>query len=140
MFSVTTNLAVSSLLGSAQSQIDKDNFNTAAYMLRQLMQSGNFVATEFCAHLDAMEESMERVCHTSSLQSLAPRLSMAGDEAISPLTTSMMTAGMALAEPSLQEFLAETDLAMSDIDNPSFDPLQTPYWPGIWGGDEWVNG
>ncbi|KAJ8117867.1 hypothetical protein OPT61_g1032 [Boeremia exigua] len=140
LFSASTNLALSSLLGSAQSQSDRDNFNTAADIIRQLNQSGNFAAQEFCAHLDAMEESMEKACSTSSMQSLAPRVPIAGNENIVPLATHMMTAGMALAEPSLQEFLAETDLAISGIDNPSFDPLQTPYWPGIWGGDEWVNG
>lgn len=87
-----------------------------------------------------MEESMEKVRNNTSMQALAPGMPIAGNETALPLPTQMVTAGMALAEPSLQEFLSETDLAISDIDNPSFDPLQTPYWPGIWGGDEWVIG
>lgn len=87
-----------------------------------------------------MEESMQRVRDNSSIQHLAQRLPITSNGPTLPFTTQTMTAGMALAEPSLQEFLAETDLAISEIDNPSFDPLQTPYWPGIWGGDEWANG
>lgn len=87
-----------------------------------------------------MEESMQRVRNNSSMPPLAQGLPIAGNDATLPFTTQMMTAGMALAEPSLQEFLAETDFAISETDNPSFEPLQTPYWPGIWGGDEWANG
>jgi proline utilization trans-activator len=133
-------LALSSLLGSAQSESDADNFNNAADIIRQLSQSGNFSAKEFCEHLDAMEESMQRVRNDGLVQMLAPHVPNINHEAMATSTVPMMTAGMALADPSLQEFLAETDLAISDIDNPSFDPLQTPYWPGIWGGNEWANG
>ncbi|KAL1605677.1 hypothetical protein SLS59_003480 [Nothophoma quercina] len=125
--------------GSTQSQSDGDNFNTAVDIIRQLSQSGNFAAKEFCEHLDAMQESMEKIRNDNLAQHIAPPASPFSNEPVVPFTGSMMTAGMALAEPSLQEFLAETDLAISDIDNPSFDPLQTPYWPGIWGGDEWSN-
>lgn len=140
LFSVATNLALSSLLGSPQSQSDGDNFNTAVDIIRQLSQSGNFAAKEFCEHLDAMQESMEKIRNDNLAQRITPPAPPFSNEPVVPFTGSMMTAGMALAEPSLQEFLAETDLAISDIDNPSFDPLQTPYWPGIWGGDEWSNG
>jgi hypothetical protein len=86
-----------------------------------------------------MKESMENVRNDSLTQGSARVLDISPEDIV-PFTGPMMTAGMALAEPSLQEFLAETDLAINDINNPSFDPLQTPYWPGIWGGDEWVNG
>ncbi|KAJ4337039.1 hypothetical protein N0V95_008455 [Ascochyta clinopodiicola] len=140
LFSAATNLALSSLLGSAQSQSDGDNLTTAVDIIRQLSQSGNFAAKEFCEHLDAMEESMERVRNNRLVQNLAQNVPVVNSEATAPFTAPVITASMALAEPSLQEFLAETDLAISEIDNPSFDPLQTPYWPGIWGGDEWANG
>lgn len=139
LFSAATNLALSSLLGSAQSQSDSDNFNTAVDIIRQLSRMGNFAAKEFLEHLDAMEDSMQKVRQNVLNLSLAPQLVMS-DAAPLPLYVPMMTAGMALAEPSLQEFLADTDLTIDGIDNPTFDPLQTPYWPGIWGGDEWANG
>lgn len=140
LFSAATNLALSSLLGSAQSQSDADNFNNAVEIIRQLSQSGNFAAKEFCEHFNAMEESMEKVRNDGLIQNIAPRVPNVSQEAMVPFTGPIMTAGMALAESSLQEFLAETDLAISNIDIPSLDPLQTPYWPGIWGGDEWAHG
>lgn len=100
---------------------------------------GNFAAKEFLEHLNAMEDSMRKARQSVPNLSLAPQPVMS-DAALLPLSGPMMTAGMALAEPSLQEFLADTDLTISGIDNPTFDPLQTPYWPGIWGRDEWMNG
>lgn len=81
---------------------------------------------------------MQKVRSDLLNQNFAPQLVMSDAPPLS-LPASMVTAGMALAEPSLQEFLADTDLAISGIDNPTFDPLQTPYWPGIWGGDDWAN-
>jgi proline utilization trans-activator len=139
LFSAATNLAISSLLGSAQSQSDSDSFKTAADIIRQLGQMGNFAAKEFLEHLDAIEDSMHKVRQNVSNASPAQQL-VISDAAALPLSAPMMTAGMALAEPSLQDFLADTGLTISGIDNPTFDPLQMPYWPGIWGGDEWANG
>lgn len=139
LFSAATNLALSSLLGSPQSQKDEDNFNTAADIIHQLMRSGNFAGKEFCEHLDAIRESMKQVRDGMSNTSIAPNVSIA-DEAPLAFTAHAVTAEMALAEPSLQEFLAETDLAISGVDTPDLDPLQIPYWPGIWGGDEWATG
>lgn len=52
---------------------------------------------------------------------------------------SAITAGMALAEPSLQEFLAEPDLHLQLFDTPNLNGMQTPYWPELW-GDGWTAG
>ena len=46
---------------------------------------------------------------------------------------------MALVEPSLQEFLAEPDLNLQLFDIPTFEGMQTPYWPKLW-GDGWATG
>lgn len=46
------------------------------------------------------------------------------------------TAGMALADPSLQYFLSESDLDLQALSNPALGGLQTPYWPEMW-GDGW---
>ena len=64
-----------------------------------------------------------------SKQTLAPPVTIANNETTLPFMTHVMTADVALAEPSLQEFLVETDLVIDYIDNVSFDPLETPYWP-----------
>lgn len=54
-------------------------------------------------------------------------------------TGSGITAGMALAEPLLQEFLAETDLNLQFFDAQSSEGLQMPFWPELW-GDAWTAG
>lgn len=100
---------------------------------------GNFAAKEFLEHLDAIEDSMRKISREVLNINIAPQPVM-GDAAPLSLSARVMTAGMALAEPSLQEFLADTDLTIDGISNTIFDPLQTPYWSGIWGGDEWANG
>lgn len=54
--------------------------------------------------------------------------------------SSLVTAGMALAEPSLQEFLAQPDLSLQFIDTSIYDDgLQSLYWPDLRGGD-WMDG
>lgn len=104
-------------------------------MIRQLSQSGNFAAIEFCEHLDAIRDDIEQIRCGTSIQPQARPFTVTSDEVQLPYSAYTMTAGMALAEPSMQEFLAESDLAISGIDNATFDPLQTPYWPWIWGGE-----
>ena len=56
-----------------------------------------------------------------------------------PYAGATMTAGMALAEPSLQELLAEPDLNLQLFDTPVLNEAQTPYWPELW-GDGWTAG
>lgn len=105
-------------------------------MIRQLAQSGNFAAKEYCEHLDAIQESIEHVYRQTSVQEHAHVATSVNDDTGLLSSIYTMTAGMALAEPSMQEFLAETDLAISGIDDTCFDPLQIPHWPVIWGGDD----
>lgn len=95
-------------------------------MIRQLSQTGNLAAKEFLEHLDAMEDSMQKVRSNVLNQNLAPQ-PVVNNEAPLPFTAPMMTAGMALAEPFLKEFLADTDLTISGVYNSTFDLLQTPY-------------
>lgn len=92
------------------------------------MQS--FATKEFLEHLDAIEDSMYRVRGNVSNENLVPQLVISNDPLL-PLAAPVVTAGMALAEPSFQEFLADTDVTISSIDNPTFDPLHTLYWLGI---------
>jgi proline utilization trans-activator len=141
LFSASTILAVSSLLGTNRSQSDEDHFNNAVEILKQLDQGGNFGAEEFCQHLDAMKKSMENANQVRHGDSQATTLS---SESMGPETglfyTNLgITAGMALAEASLQEVLAEPDLNLQLFDTPSFDGLQTPFWPELW-GDGWTAG
>jgi hypothetical protein len=137
LFSAATIMAVSSLLKSPQSKSDGDNFDNAVELLRQLAQSGSFAAKEFFEHIKAMKQSMAAVRHESVPQSALGTPSEMQQPSLSAFTGTGMTAGMALADPSFQGFLAETNLDMQILDNPLFHGLQTPYWPEIW-GENWA--
>ncbi|KAL5392049.1 hypothetical protein PMIN03_003860 [Paraphaeosphaeria minitans] len=136
LFSAATILAVSSLLHTPQSKSDGENFDNAVELLRQLAQSGSFGAKEFCEHIDAMSQSMA-AARNEVPQSVLGTPAELQHPPVNAFAGTSMTAGMALADPSFQGFLAETDLDMQALDNPSFYGLQTPYWPEIW-GDDWV--
>ncbi|KAF1969322.1 hypothetical protein BU23DRAFT_539856 [Bimuria novae-zelandiae CBS 107.79] len=137
LFSGATIMAVSSMLQTPQSKGDGENFDNAVELLRQLAQSGNFAAKEFCQHIDAMKQSMAAVHNGDLSQSTLGTPADLQHPSLSGSTGTVMTAGMALADPSFQGFLADTNLDMQALDNPSFYGLQTPYWPEIW-GDDWV--
>ncbi|CAN9233375.1 unnamed protein product [Alternaria alternata] len=128
LFSATTVLAISSLLQSPRSQADGDDFNNAVELLRQLAQSGNYGAKEFVKHMDAIEQSMQLVADTSFALGRPQQPSVASAEQLLPPSSEAMTAGMALADPSLRYFLSESDLDLQAFSNPAFDELQTPYW------------
>ncbi|KAF2637307.1 hypothetical protein P280DRAFT_509928 [Massarina eburnea CBS 473.64] len=118
-----------SLLRFPQSQSDGDKFNNAVELLHQLRQSGNFGAKEFCEHIDAIKPSMETFEEHSSTQYQSMSHSLIATEP-------NLTAGMALVDPSLQEFLADPNLDFPTSTNLNFDALQAPYCPEIW-GDGW---
>jgi proline utilization trans-activator len=104
--------------------------------LRQLAQSGSFGAKEFCEHIDAMKQSMAAARNEVPQSTLGTPAELP-QPSMNAFAGTGMTAGMALADPSFQGFLAETNLDMQALDNPSFYGLQTPYWPEIW-GDDWA--
>lgn len=97
-------------------------------LLRQLARSGNYGAKEFVEHMDAIEQSMQLVSNTSFALGPPRQPPLADSESMLPPPSEAMTAGMALADPSLQYFLSESDLDLQPLSNPSFGGLQTPYW------------
>ncbi|CAN9323731.1 unnamed protein product [Alternaria alternata] len=113
---------------SPRSQADGDDFNNAVELLRQLAQSGNYGAKEFVKHMDAIEQSMQLVADTSFALDRPQQPSVASAEQLLPPSSEAMTAGMALADPSLRYFLSESDLDLQAFSNPALDELQTPYW------------
>lgn len=145
LFSAATILAISSLLNTPDSQNDGDQFETATDLLRQLERVGNFAAKEFCKHVDAMKAVMEAFsgdgqshadeASTTIRASVMPNVFQ--DIGPSANAGSMVTAGMALAEPSLQEFLSQPDLEYPFIDSLiQGDGLQSLYWPS----EGWMTG
>ncbi|EOD43596.1 putative fungal specific transcription factor domain-containing protein [Neofusicoccum parvum UCRNP2] len=146
LFSAATILAISSLMNGKDSQSDGDHFETAAQFLSQLEQNGNFAAKEFCRHIDAMKLIMREtggggtgaIESSSTAASAIPRGAVQDSELPYAAGSSMVTAGMALAEPSLQEFLSQPDLDLRFIDTSIYDGgLQSLYWPDL-RGEDWM--
>ncbi|KAK7729500.1 hypothetical protein SLS57_001987 [Botryosphaeria dothidea] len=146
LFSAATILAISSLMNGKDAQSDGDHFETGAQFLGQLEHGGNFAAKEFCRHIDAMKLLMREAGGTGSYAvdaSAAPSSNIPGavqNEEIQYTPGSMVTAGMALAEPSLQEFLSQPDIDLRFIDTSIYDSgLQSLYWPDL-RGEDWMGG
>ncbi|KAI8287923.1 hypothetical protein K4K60_011811 [Colletotrichum sp. SAR11_57] len=126
LFSASTILAISSLLNGKESQNDREQFEEAAQFLSQLRDNGNFAAGEFCQHIDAMKAMMAAAHARRGGYSVTGDTStLLGDETATfgdamniaqPFTAQNTTAGMALAEPSLQELLAQPILDLQFID------------------------
>jgi hypothetical protein len=49
-----------------------------------------------------------------------------------------MTTGMALAEPTLQQLLAQPESNFQLNSSTDLDEIQTPFFPDLWVGD-WMN-
>ncbi|KAJ4984807.1 fungal specific transcription factor domain-containing protein [Stagonosporopsis vannaccii] len=131
LFSAATVLAISSSLRSPQSEGDNYKFENAVELLRQLEGSGSFVAKEFCEHVDAMQSSIAAINRSYDSGQSAQRVEhISGSGAAGSIGTGL-TAGMALAEPSFRDFLAETDLDTQGFDDFVFDDSHALYWPEI---------
>ncbi|KAI8265809.1 putative transcriptional regulatory protein [Colletotrichum sp. SAR11_239] len=136
LFSASTILAISSLLNGKESQNDREQFEEAAQFLSQLRDNGNFAAGEFCQHIDAMKAMMAAAHARRGGYSVAGDTStLLGDATATfgdamniaqPFTAQNTTAGMALAEPSLQELLAQPILDLQFIDASIYNDASQP--------------
>jgi hypothetical protein len=133
LFSAATVLAISSLLGSCKSEDDNYKFENAVDLLRQLDRSGSYVAKEFCEHIDAMQKSMTAARSGTSTETLSRPWQNTNQETAACPSVPELTAGMALAEPSLRDFLAVTDLDTQGFDDSLFDNTLSLFWPDIEG-------
>lgn len=138
LFSSATILAVSSLFGTKDSADDGDKFQVTVELLDQLAQNGNLGAKEFSLHAHAIKSTMQEEVATRNGQVTDG----SGDvnSSIMPGQGSQMlhgaagiTAGMALAEPSFQEFLAQSDFDLQFLDVPPFTYSGNPFEPELWG-------
>jgi proline utilization trans-activator len=142
LFSAATILAVSAFAGMGAESTDCDDFETACQILSQLGQSGNFGAREFCLHIDAMKHSMGASvpsAHESQYDILvASSIPVTSQEGYDPQMSQGMTTGMALAEPTLQQLLAQPEPNFHSNNPTDLDEIQTPFFPDLWVGD-WMN-
>ncbi|TDZ20293.1 putative transcriptional regulatory protein [Colletotrichum orbiculare MAFF 240422] len=142
LFSALTILGASSLLEGPESRGDREAFEESARFLSQLRDAGNYAAQEYCHHVDVMKADLEAfhakrmglgtdLSDARSFMDESARLqsqstAFAGSLPIRPLHT---TAGMALAEPSLEELLAQPMLDLQFLESSFYDDLQEFYWP-----------
>ncbi|KAI1486760.1 fungal-specific transcription factor domain-containing protein [Biscogniauxia mediterranea] len=147
LFSSAIVLAISSLSIGKADQEDKDGFDSSCQYLDQLRRVGNFAATEFCRHLEAVRLDMAAFLSKNGKGEESPE----GSTVANLLSTSTypsqfiptdaitahhgglqptMTAEMALAEPLLQDFLTQADLDLNFLDTQMQDTqFQSLYVP-----------
>jgi proline utilization trans-activator len=144
LFSVGNILAISTLLQGPSSAKDRDDFELASQLLVELKQNGNCTAVEFSQHLEAVKACMSGIALPAAQGSVHP--GQANDTntntpasgtsgldyqtANAPHAGSFMTAGMALAQPSMQHFLSQTDPTCQQMDISILEhELDGFYWP-----------
>lgn len=141
LFSAANVLAMSSLTIGKNDDSDKDGFESASQFLQQLKQNGNYAAREFSGHLEAVKQSMLAFRGDQGLDLLnafntTPFYGSQAGSGLTPQSTTpgtfqpTMTTEMALAEPSLQDFLSQADFDPTFLDTQiQGDQLQALYYP-----------
>lgn len=141
LFSSLTILAVSSLLDGDQRAADRESFDEAAALLRQLKDAGNYVAQEYCHHIEAMQAAIaEYECQLSgNVESVGISL-LAGSGQMMPAVDESMRSGLAgpadmtWTEPSLQELLTQPALDMQSVEAAVGHGFpESPLWSGSGG-------
>ena len=141
LFSAIIILAISNLLKGNDGHTDGESFEIGTELLGELKQNGNFAAIEFCRHTDAVRHFQAQFLQKNRDNTVDGRNLAAGPSRTTVPTdnsdsTALVTAGMALTEPLLQEFLAQPDLDLSFMYD---DGLQDNFLPGF-GSDCWMTG
>lgn len=148
LFSSSIVLAISSLSQTNDSQSDGDDFDAAMQILKQLDESGNFVAREFLKSMRATRAALDSVAAERSqsrqddqgLDSSAVRGGPFSFHDPRVFDAPMDTARMALTEPSFQDLLSQSDLDLQFLESSSNDhDFQGFFWPNE-GCQGWMNG
>ncbi|QKX60071.1 uncharacterized protein TRUGW13939_07213 [Talaromyces rugulosus] len=137
LFSATTVLGISTLLGSKDRQIDEEQFEIATCFLEQLRDGGNYAAAEFYQHIEAamslMETAKTRLSVHDGNATAIPKdsttsssLNAGSLEEASSIMDDYMTAGTALSEPLLQELLDQPLPDLQFIDSSMYLDEQQP--------------
>lgn len=136
MFSAATVLLISGVLGGSESARDLDDFEFACDLLKKLSDAGSYTATELHPLLEALKSDLGSSQNDKqepegatreqipALQKEPPQLESASRDG------RLITSGMALAEPSLEAFLLQSEQSLAEMNN-FFDSAQMGdlYWP-----------
>ncbi|KFA67801.1 hypothetical protein S40285_04506 [Stachybotrys chlorohalonatus IBT 40285] len=152
LFSAASILGVSILSIGRNDEDDRDAFESACYFLQVLKSIGSFGATEYCRHIDMMRLASQTFLsghgaeNSTTDTELLARFSFGHHQQLPSSTVTpasgeqqMMTAEMALAEPSLQEFLAQSELNLGFLDTQMDDGRSASlYFPVSMDEAEWL--
>ncbi|THV64875.1 putative fungal-specific transcription factor, partial [Aureobasidium pullulans] len=125
LYAAATILAVANLCVGSNAMADKETFQSAHHLMKQLDRLGNIAAREFCQHLDAVLECISRFEAEKSEQLLGVTSQELSN--MDPLRMDEMTTEMAIFQPNVQDFLSydKTDLeALFPFDT-------TDIWPYV---------
>lgn len=138
LFSASIILAISSICHVDDCQSDGDDFESAAQILRQLDQNGNFAAKEFSQHIDAIKTVLPAVVpDQSQLQNNFSGSNLATTQGLSNPTRDgslqldglTNAAGTTRTEPLFQDFLLGADLDLSFLEPSTVDgSFQDFFW------------
>lgn len=139
LFAAATILAVSNLCVGANASADKDTFQSAHHLMKQLDRLGNIAAREFCVHLDAMLECIakfeaEKAQQQNDVTTTAePVNATDGEQATALRFDSLrfdeMTTEMAIFQPNVQDFLSYDNGDLGALD--PFDTSAMDVWPYV---------
>lgn len=135
LFSAAMVLGISTLLDNKERQNDEEQFEVAASLFQQLRDSGNYVAAEFCQHIEAATSLMQKAMphiwdHIGSAK--MPQRNTGDLDVRSSTLCESMTAGTALSEPLLQQLLNQPLPDLQFIDSSiSMDEQQGFSWPSM---------
>ena len=136
IFSAATVLLISGVLGGSESGRDLDDFEFACHLLKKLSNAGSYTATEFYPLLEALKSDLgsfsdDREQPVSNIreQFMVPQNGPPQLESVAGVSR-LITSGMALAEPSLEAFLLQSEQSLAEM-NDFFDSAQMGdlYWP-----------
>lgn len=123
LFSSLVVLAIASILDGQDNQADRDTFEEASHLLRELKEAGNCIAQEYCHHLEAIEAAL--FAYTKSTIAEPPGFPEA--PVIDAATTSRLpqhmpqgaisTAGVPWTDSSLQQLLSQPALDMQFLED-----------------------
>lgn len=124
LFAAATVLVISSLSFDANGQADKDDFDSATHLLRQLRDLGNISAEEFCCQLDILIQAIGvfEAGRTNPSGMTGPNF----ESALADYTfrNDPMASELGIFGPLVQDFLSQTDTELGvplPLDDVVFD-------------------
>lgn len=121
LFASASILAASGLINPVDGPKDHEKFELACELLETLRDTGSFSAVEACWHFDAIRAEIQNSRSLLSQPPVSTRKITELDDEIQPSIseqpqTEYLTAGLTLAEPSLEAFLLQSEVDTTQAD------------------------